>query len=113
VLAGPYLQLANGLVDYETDRAAGLRTLPVVLGPRISVVGMAVLLATIHGLAWLTLASTAAPAAQILTAVATAMAVSGLLLSARQNRRSREAGWMLQAASIAVLGGSWLLAAAT
>jgi 4-hydroxybenzoate polyprenyltransferase len=113
LLAGPALQLANGLVDYETDRAAGLRTLPVVLGRRLSLLAMAALLLTIHGLAWLTLAPSVAPPATLLIATASALAVGGIVLSARPHSRSREVGWMLQAASIAVLAVSWLLAAAS
>jgi 4-hydroxybenzoate polyprenyltransferase len=113
LLAGPALQLANGLVDYETDRAAGLRTLPVVLGGRLSLLAMAALLLTIHGLAWLTLAPSAGPPATLLIATASALAVGGIVLSARPHSRSRGVGWTLQAASIAVLAVSWLLAAAS
>ena len=43
-LAGPALQLSNGLIDLETDGAAGLRTLAVELGRRGSLVAMAVAL---------------------------------------------------------------------
>ena len=113
VLAGPALQLANGLVDYDTDRTAGLRTLPVVLGQRSSLIAMTALQLTIHGLAWLTLAPSATLTARVLMLTAAAMTAVGVALSARSKGRSREAGWTMQAASIAVLGVAWLLAAAS
>jgi geranylgeranylglycerol-phosphate geranylgeranyltransferase len=51
VLAGPALHLANGLVDLERDRAAGMDTLAVRLGRRRSVIVMVSLLAVVHGAA--------------------------------------------------------------
>jgi 4-hydroxybenzoate polyprenyltransferase len=116
ILAGPALQLANGLVDYSTDRAAGVRTLPVALGPTVSLVVMSALLLTIHALAWVTLVPSATPfgtsSAIVLMGVAAALAIAGIGFSARLQSQARELGWRMQAASIAVLAGSWLLAAA-
>ena len=117
-LAGPALQLANGLIDLETDRAAGLRTLAVALGRRRSLALMAVALVAIHVLASITLVPTdAAQAAQgaaavaLLSGTAGALALGGLVASAQQARVMREIGWTAQAASIAVLALAWLLGA--
>lgn len=108
-LAGPALQLSNGLADLEVDRAAGLATLAVRLGRRGGVLVVALLLLTIHALAWLTLPA-AAPAAAILVGAATLLASGGLLLSASRPAAWREIGWMIQAGSIALLGLGWLAA---
>ena len=115
-LAGPALQLANGLIDLETDRAAGLRTLAVALGRRRSLALMAVALVAIHVLASITLVPTdAAQAAQgaaavaLLSGTAGALALGGLVASAQEARVMREIGWTAQAASIAVLALAWLL----
>ena len=112
-LAGPALQLANGVVDLESDAIAGLRGPVVRLGRRRSLVMLAALVATIHGLAWLTLAGGAAPPAGTLVAAAAAtlLAIGGLVGSAQPQPGLRERGWQAQAIAIVVLGGAWLLAA--
>jgi 4-hydroxybenzoate polyprenyltransferase len=111
-LAGPALQLANGLVDLEGDAAAGLRTLPVLLGRRLTVATMALLMGVIHVLGWVTLPVEAAFVPRLLTLAAPSMAAAGVALSSRAPRRAREVGWSLQAASIAVLAAGWLLSVA-
>jgi 4-hydroxybenzoate polyprenyltransferase len=108
-LSGPALQLSNGLVDLERDRAAGLHTLATGLGRRRSLLVIVVLLLTVHGLAWLTLLAAAGPAAPLLPA-ASLLAAVGVVLSARRSETAREIGWMLQAGSIALLGAAWLAA---
>ncbi|MEO6349140.1 MAG: UbiA family prenyltransferase [Candidatus Limnocylindrales bacterium] len=108
-LAGPALQLANGLVDLETDAAAGLRTLPVLLGRRTTLVAMASLMAVIHALAWLTLPAASEALPRLVTGAATVIAAIGVALSFRASRQMRDLGWSVQAASIAVLGAGWLL----
>ena len=54
-LAGPALQLSNGLVDLERDSAGGLATLATRLGRGRTLAIIAALLIVIYGLAWLTL----------------------------------------------------------
>jgi len=110
-LAGPVIQLSNGLSDLESDRAAGLRTLAARLGRRRTLVAIALMLVVIHGIAWLTLASTGSIAIVAACTAATALAVIGLVLSAQQDRDRREIGWMVQAASLGLLGLGWLGAA--
>jgi len=114
-LAGPALQLANGLIDLETDRAAGLRTLAVALGRRRSVALMAIAIVSIHLLALLTLPTAeegaGAVAVAVLSGTAGALAATGIAASAQQARVIREIGWTAQAASIAVLALAWLLGA--
>lgn len=110
-LAGPIIQLSNGLADIDRDRAVGVRTLAARLGQRRSVIIVGLLIAIIHLLAWLTLPGAAVTAATLLAAAATLLAVAGLALSAARRPMLREAGWMTQAASIALLGLGWVSAA--
>ncbi len=112
-LAGPALQIANGLVDLELDAAGGLRTLPVSLGRRWSVLVMAALMGVIHLLAWVTLPPDASPLVGAISGAAGAVALSGVTLSRMDPRPLRGLGWSAQAASIAVLGFGWLLSAAS
>ncbi|MGI8928419.1 MAG: UbiA family prenyltransferase [Candidatus Limnocylindrales bacterium] len=118
ILAGPALQLANGVIDLETDRAAGLRTFAVALGRRRSLALMAVALVVIHALAWITLLPTdaveadgSAVAVALLSGTAGALALGGMVASAQRTRVMRETGWTAQAASIATLALAWLLGA--
>lgn len=110
-LAGLALQLANGLIDLETDRSAGLRTLAVSLGRRTSLVVTTVAVAAIHLLAWLTVPPTAGETVALLSGIAGALALGGVLASVQESRVMREIGWTAQAASIAVLALAWLLGA--
>lgn len=115
-LAGLALQLSNGLVDLETDRAAGLRTLAVALGRRKSLTLVAIAVVAIHLLAGITQpaaeAEAAALAVALLSGMAGALALGGLIASAQSARVMREIGWSAQAASIAVLALGWLLGSA-
>lgn len=110
-LAGPTLQLANGLVDVDSDRRAGLRGPVVRLGPRAALVLLGALQAVIHSIAWLSLAG-AAPSRIALLAIAPSslLATLGWALSGRPEENLRELGWQAQAASIALLGAAWLAA---
>ncbi len=110
-LAGPLIQLSNGLSDLESDRAAGLSTLATRLGRRRTLQAIALMLVVIHGVAWLTLAPSGSIAVVAACAAATTLAVIGLALSAQLDRDRRELGWMVQAASLGLLGLGWLGAA--
>lgn len=111
-LCGPALQLANGLVDLEGDREARVRTLAVRLGRRPALVVMAVLLLAVDAFAWLTLTHDAPAVALVAAAAATALAATGLVLSAQVSPGVRGWGWSAQAGSVALLGVAWLAAAA-
>jgi len=110
-LAGPALQLANGLIDLDTDQRAGLRTLAIRLGRRNALALMAVALLVIHVLAWVTVTVGAPDAVGLLAGVAGALALGGLVASANSETIVREIGWSAQSASIATLALSWLLGA--
>jgi 4-hydroxybenzoate polyprenyltransferase len=107
--SGPQLQLANGLVDLEDDRRAGQRTLAVRLGRSPALLVVALLTASIHGIAWATLGS--GPGMPIVV-VASGSAVAGLACLSLRDGRLRQAGWVLQATSLALLGLGWLSAVA-
>jgi hypothetical protein len=68
-----------------------------------------VLVGVIHGLAWLQLAGLRLTAL-VPIAAASALALAGAALSAQPQPRRREAGWMVQAVAIALLGLAWLAA---
>ena len=111
-LAGPALQIANGLVDLERDRLAGLSTLPVRLGRARSLLAMGLLLGVIHGLAWLTLVANEGGglSSVLLVGPAGLLAGLGLALSSSLSPARRERGWQAQALAIAGLTVGWLAA---
>ncbi len=110
-LAGPTLQLANGLVDLERDALTGVRGPVVLLGRRRSVIALILLEIIVHGLAIATLVVGSAESSLTVGAVvvAGAIAASGLALSAERRVRARELGWRAQALAIALLGIGWTL----
>jgi 4-hydroxybenzoate polyprenyltransferase len=110
-LAGPALQLSNGIVDLEHDEAGGIRTLATRLGRRTALLVIAVLLVSIYGLAWATL-TIASGGVNVGVAAATILGVVGLALQTRESAAARQAGWSLQAVGIALLGLGWLSAVA-
>jgi 4-hydroxybenzoate polyprenyltransferase len=113
VLAGPTLQLANGLVDLERDRATGIRSLSLWLGRRDSIIALAALSAAVYGVAWISLLGSGPPVAALAAVgLATASAGAGIVLSAAARPEVRERGWQLQVVGIALLGGGWLVAVA-
>ena len=66
----------------------------------------------IHVLAWVTLPLGAPEVVPLLSGVAGALALGGVVASAQGERVVREIGWTAQTVSIAVLAISWLVAAA-
>lgn len=115
-IAGPYIQLANGLVDIESDERGGIATLATRLGRRGTLLVMAALIGLVYGLAWLTLIlapgdRAGAPAAALVAvAGGTLVALAGYVLSTRAGVGAREAGWGLQAGALCLLGLGWLSA---
>lgn len=111
-LAGPTLQLANGLVDLEHDRATGLPGLAPSLGRHRALGVLVALLLVVHGAAWITLLRTGAPPWALgVTACASAAALLGAGLSAQAAPQRRELGWKVQALAIGLLAIGWLSAA--
>lgn len=111
-LAGPALQLANGLVDVDRDRGAGVVGLAGRLG-RSRALGLATMLqGAIHGLAWLSLAggSVLSPVSLVLLALSGLLAAIGLALSASRDEGRRERGWQVQATALGLLAVGWLSA---
>ena len=114
-LAGPALHLANSLVDADSDARTQRTSLATQLGPRRARLTLALLMAIILVLAWATLASTGAASTVALGAaiLATAMTALGVALSWQAAPRSREAGWLLQAAGLATIAAAWLASMAS
>ena len=112
-LAGPALQLSNGLIDLESDALAGARTIAVRLGRRRAIALMASAVFGIHALAWLTIAGQATPFVPTLAGVAGALALGGIVASAQAQPFLRQVGWSAQASSVAILAVAWLAGAAS
>ena len=113
VLAGPALQLTNGLVDLERDVAGGVTTLAGRLGRRRSLAVVGLLVGAIHVGAWAVLL-----VGDLLTtwalaplALAGCLALIGAYLSASSNPARCEWGWRAQAGGVALLAVGWLAAA--
>lgn len=105
--AGPAIQLANGLVDLEIDRAARVSTLATRLGRRRTLLVMGGLLIVVHVTAWSTIArASGGPVA--IVAVSSLIAAAGYAMSARVSVSSRAWGWTLQAVALALLGAGWV-----
>lgn len=111
-LAGPTLQLANGLVDIDRDASVGVIGLAGRLGRRRALVAMGALQAVINGLAWATLLTDpAAPVvARLVVLAASGVTGMGLVFSVSTDPARREWGWRCQAAAIALLAIGWLAA---
>lgn len=107
LLAGPALQLANSIIDLDTDAAAGLRTPAVLLGPARALTVMAALLVAVHALAWLTLATVAGDGTRALLGVASVAAASSAWLSSGAPP-GRRLGWSGQALSVSLVAVAWL-----
>lgn len=112
-LAGPTLQLANGLVDLDADRLVGLRGPVVRLGRRAALTLLALSQVSVHGAAWFSLATGGAlpSGALVFVGAGSVLASTGWLLSTAPDGGRREWGWRAQAASIVLLAGGWLAAA--
>jgi 4-hydroxybenzoate polyprenyltransferase len=111
-LAGPALQLSNGLIDVDSDAAAGVGTLAVSLGRRRAIAVMAAAVVAIHVLAWLTLAAQASPLVPALAGDAGALGLGGIVASSQGQAYLRQVGWTAQAVSVAILAVAWLAGAA-
>ena len=113
-LAGPMLQLANGLTDLERDARGGVVGLAGRLGRRRAVGLLAVLQLAVNGLAWLT-ALAGGPVSDIAIGALAAAALAsggGMVLSASPNVAARQWGWHAQAVGLALLAAAWLALAA-
>jgi 4-hydroxybenzoate polyprenyltransferase len=111
-MAGPALQLANGLVDIEGDRRSGIPAPVVRLGSRRSLIVLALLLTLVYGLAWTSVLGGGGMEVLPLLAIvgASCCAIAGVLLSGSPAASRRERGWQAQAVGIALLAGGWLAA---
>lgn len=108
-LAGASLALGNALVDPDRDRAAGMRTAVVALGPeRAWTAALLLQLAT-----WVVAVASIAvlggrPVVLAAAIAAGLVAFAGLGLARDRRTARRERGWELQAVGIALLGAAWV-----
>jgi 4-hydroxybenzoate polyprenyltransferase len=111
VLAGAALAIANALVDIERDRAAGISSVAVALGPRDASGVAAGLFAAVWVLAW-----SSALRAGVDGTLVVLIAVVGLVppaAAARARTASsarRERLWQAETIGLALLAGLWLTA---
>jgi 4-hydroxybenzoate polyprenyltransferase len=119
---GPALHLSNSLIDVDTDATDPAGGLAARLGRRGSLLVLALLLAIVHGLAWLIVVSPTMRRSAGLDAspgegtslaamgmlLAGVLAVLGVGLSASRVRRRRVAGWVAQALATALLAVAWV-----
>lgn len=110
-LAGPTLALANGLVDHDRDRLAGVRTTVVRIGHQAAWWLMAMGVVIVHAAAAAAILPVG-PGVLIVMASAAALAAAGVTLSRSVASLRRERGWRMQAMSVALLAVAWLAAAA-
>lgn len=110
-LAGPVLHLANSIVDLEADRAIGSNGLAAILGQRRAALLLSLLLAISYGIAWASLLShdDRTPLSLTLIAMASALAVVGLIGSTQLAASIRELAWKAQAFGMVLLGAGWVL----
>jgi 4-hydroxybenzoate polyprenyltransferase len=109
-LAGPALALTNGLVDADSDREAGTRTIVVRLGRGLSLAVMVGLLLVIHAVAWLTPTARVPGVGEQLMAGGSLAAVAGVIGSASRRASMRERGWQLQVVATTALAAGWFIA---
>lgn len=112
-IAGPALQLANGLADDADDAANGVRTSVLRIGRPRAVRILVLLVAALHAVTWAALLSRGAePVLVVLVGAAGVLAALGLAGSVRGSGRSGRTGWGLQALATALLGVAWAAASA-
>ena len=112
-LAGPGLQLTNGLVDAERDRLGGVVGLVAILGRARALVLVTMIIVVIHAVAWSMLLTQEVPlVARALGVGSTVLACVALTLSTSVLETRRERGWRLQTVSMGLLAVAWLAAAA-
>jgi 4-hydroxybenzoate polyprenyltransferase len=107
-LAGPTLQLANGLVDAEGDSRGGVVGLVGRLGTRRSWLALAGLQVVVNSLAVVTVFDGAGLGARVAVLLAAALASLGVALSRGATTRIREWGWRCQTVALAFLAVTWL-----
>ncbi|MFO1540151.1 MAG: UbiA family prenyltransferase [Chloroflexota bacterium] len=107
-IAGPALQLANGLADDAEDAANGVGASVVRIGRPRAIRILVVLVVALHLVSWAALlGAQAGPAVVALLGVAGVLGVCGLVGSARGSGTTGRIGWGLQALATAALGIAW------
>lgn len=110
VAAGAGIALTNGLADVERDRAAGLETPAIRLGPdrawRIAAgLQAVVVLGTVGSL----VVAGASAVAFAVTAGGVGLALLGALLGRAADPRFRERGWEAGAVGLGLLAAGWVI----
>jgi 4-hydroxybenzoate polyprenyltransferase len=110
VLAGAGLALVNGLVDVERDRAAGLTTPAIHLGPvrawRVAAVVLAAVASGTVGSLWL---AGAAPLSFLPVLGGVALLVLGMVAVRAVEPGRRERGWEAVAVGLGLLATGWAI----
>ena len=108
---GLALNLANGIVDVERDRATGAATAAVLLGRSTALVILRAVDVAVLSAAWASLYVIGAlhAGAAVLLAVASGVLVVGATLSAASAPATRERGWQAHVLGAATLAAGWLI----
>ena len=110
VLAGAAVALLNGLVDVERDRAAGLATVAVRLGPGRARAVAAVLVAILIAAVALSLAAVGASIqAWLLVLSGGVLAALGVVVVGDHSSARRERGWEVGAIGLGLLAAGWAI----
>jgi 1,4-dihydroxy-2-naphthoate octaprenyltransferase len=108
-LAGPMLQLANGLVDVERDIAGGAAGLVTRLGRSRAWWALLGLQLVVNSLATaIVFREGGGAVARVTVLLAFLVALYGVSMSGARQPQRREWGWRLQATSLALLAFGWL-----
>ncbi len=111
VVAGAALALGNAYADIEADRASGIVSTAVILGPARTLAIDACLLALVQIIALeTTYGAVGATPLLELGIAGSIVAWFGLGLAAVDDDRARPLVWEIQALGILILGVAWLLA---
>jgi len=109
-LAGPAIHLANSLADLDLDRTAGAPSLADRLGVENARWALLLLMVLIYACAWALLwLAGPTPLGLAMGLAASALGGLGVAASWARRRALRQAGWVAQAGSLALLALAWAM----
>jgi 4-hydroxybenzoate polyprenyltransferase len=111
VASGAALAIANALVDVERDRAAGVSSIAIALGPRRAWILQAGLLLLVGIAAIVSVRPLGgSPEGAIGVALGAIVPIVGVVIGRSGGLGRRERAWELEAIGVAILGIAWMVA---